>query len=165
MKKTAIVLLFLLSTIFLFTRENHFFKDQFKKIGFEVAYVRYLSSETRLYNAGELFISYEVFPNFRFGTGIMSTFPRKFYAFSEINSVFSDSKNPFFDGFHILFLDFGKDKLRYRLSFGGIQDYGILISSGIKYFFYQKRAFFNFEYRVVAFDHSNYVVGLGFKIK
>ena len=95
----------------------------------------------------------------------MTTFPRRFYEFSEINSVFSDSGHAFFDGFHILFLELGKNKFQYRFSIGGIQESGSSISSGIKYFFYKKKAFCNFEYRVVAIDHSNFVVGLGFKIK
>lgn len=165
MKKQLLILSFLLLYLCSYSQGKLSNKSQLKRIGVELGYVRFLSTETHLYNAGELFISYEVFPNFRFGTGLMSTFPRKFYEFSEINSIFSDRGKAFFDGFHILFLDFGKDNLRYRMSFGGIQSSGMMVSSGIKYFFYKKRAFCNFEYRVVANNQSNFVVGLGFKIK
>jgi hypothetical protein len=165
MKKQLLILSFLLLYFCSYSQENQFYKEQLTRIGIEVGFVRFLSTETRLYNAGELFISYEVFPNFRFGTGIMSTFPRKLYGFSKINSIFSDNGYAFFDGYHFIFFDFGKNNLHYRFSLGGIQRSGVSISSGLKYYFYKKRAFCNFEHRVVAFKHSNFVVGLGFKIK
>ena len=141
-----------------------FVKDGIKHTGIEAGYVRYLSNDDNIYNAGELFIFYELSPRFRFGTGFMTTFPRQSGKFYKIERLFSQSKEAFFNGFHILFLDFGKDKLRYRISFGGIQDSGGQFCSGIRYFFY-KKAFVNFEYRTVAFIHSNYIIGLGLKLK
>jgi hypothetical protein len=145
-------------------KDKTFIRTQLSRLEVEGDLLAYISPKHQKHRfAADINISYRIFDNFRIGTGIFGTIPHKDCDCFNLQRI--EYGESVINGFNMVFLDFGKNNLHYRVGIGGHWNTGGIFSSGIRYYFFDKKTFALFDYRVTAFKYSNYAFGLGYKIK